>query len=360
MTVLLLLLAALGSDPTPISLEEGELALRRGTLEDAARACRAGLKGPEAARAHLLCAEVELASKRKAPARRHFEAATRAAEPGTPLRRRVLGRWKKANPKDPSPKKLLQLEPALRAWARRTPKGKAAAEKMRQTEGKLRALKDAPHAAWVRARRAAALAKTPNVAEALARPLTAGSQPSFVREAAWEALAQTALEQDALPEAVHALARAERIGEEGPATQPLRPSRSLERACSKLDAREGPGSCARVVAATGAFLVTDASRGAVLAQRPPEAMSDIHAEATLFLQDCLLTEARSDPSRYRGAHFELEWTIEEDGRATELDIRPRRWRPLADGCVGERLGWLRYPRVKAGVRETVSMSFDLH
>ncbi len=389
----LLALVAL-SDPEA-ALESSAAALRAGDPAAAIDASRAALKasgqaksgGETAARALIAWARAETArGDRSAAAARLVEALDHAVVPGR-LRASILrdlGRARRAA-KLPGGMvaELAKAETDVRRGLRRRGPPFTALEEAEET---YRRHGQARRARWTEAKRRLLLARSGHARAAragLAR-LQRARNPS-VRAVAFEVEAVASLAEDKLRAAAIAAARAaiaadEAQGPKGPgpnAPRPLRPGRAdpgplrpgradpgplrpgpmLTRICDRFDESEGLGQCARAVhRTTGAWLARSAGK-AVAARSAPD-LEARHAEATAFLEDCLRAAVKNDPS-LEGEALELSWVIDRHGEAIEPEIAPGRRRTLLDGCVGHRIGWLRYPPLVGGEHHTVRLGFKI-
>jgi hypothetical protein len=300
-------------------------------------------------------------SAARAEARRRLEALE--AEPSTgPARRRRFRAWRRAAKRAGAPRRrlyaLTRAELAVDRVARR-PKRGALAPTLRalaRARRTLRRHRFRARAAWVRALALLVRARSGDPAGALraGRGLRFRGVPA-ARRLALEARAEAALARDRPARALELAARAAGVGAQAP--ERLETTPLLRRACAAL---ADPRRCPHVVhARTGAFLVSGFEERAPVQARSDAVLERIHAQASVLLRDCLLAEARAEPDRLRGAQLEISWTIAADGRVRSPDVRPKRHRDLLDGCLPERLGWLRYPKLASGAHENVSMRFGI-
>lgn len=369
MLVVLLALGAAATAPTSEQLlREARTALRARNLGEAARLCRAAAKAGEeveTARALRLCAKVERTRKRPREAEKLTRAALFAAPSQRSLRARLRADWRRAlrrAKREGAPAQRLAKADAVidRAAARpkRPPRRlESDLEALGQAIETVRQIGDRRRAAFATVLRHHILSRSGEPERALRglRKWTKHSNRSIRRRArrveVEASLATKAFERAAVAAARRRLDRADRPD------GPLRPDALLQKACRAW----GREACARQIhKTTGVYLMTDHSRRKPARQRPPALMETLHAEATVALMDCLLAHARADKARFAGARLELSWVVDPNGRARAPELRPRRYRDLIEGCVSERLSWLRYPRlVGRQSHETVSIPFAI-
>lgn len=367
-------LAAQPSDkPYEEALRKSRQALRRRAFKDAAHLCRSAWRasgeatggGPKAGRALHLCGKIERSRRRRAAAVTAFRKALFATPASQRLRARIRRDWysalRKAGQSPESSRAIARADRVidrLRSSPERPPTRLEI--DLRRLDEAIRTLQkfgDRRRAAYARALRYRLLARSgrPEAAVKGLPDLTAAKN-SAIRNLALLAMAEAWLAIDEPGRAVRAAAKIDSVP-----SHPLRPGPALRTACRALEQKEGPGSCARQVRrVTGRFMATNHGEGPSVARRDPAVLEGIHQEATLFLQDCLLTHARANPERLRGAQLELSWTIDVNGRSISPDLRPRRYGDLLNGCLRDRLGWLRYPPLRGGRHENVSLAFVLH
>lgn len=162
--------------------------------------------------------------------------------------------------------------------------------------------------------------------------------------AARAAVELNALRHEGLPEAKRRYARI----------------RGLDAVCARYEETRAPGSCARLERdVTGAYTFTDFS-----IPRPKRELSDgdverVHTQFLPAIEDCVREAARRSPDTYVGSELRIGWAIQPRGRATDVEIAPRRYKDDLEGCVTERVGWLRYPRFFSGERKTVTVPYRL-
>lgn len=349
-------------------LEEARTALRSQDLDGAAKLCRAAAKAGEEAEAGLayrLCGRIERRRDRPLVAAKMFRTALFAVPTKPKLRARLLADWRRAlsagrRPSTPT-RTVARADRVLERLAGRPRRSEGKLEAaLRDLETARKALLevgDRRRAAFASALRRQVLARSGEPEQALRGLETlARSKTRSVRRRARLAEAEAHLAMERPESAAVAAARRLLDVPEAESAEPLRPDALLRKACRAA----GAEACARRIRKrTGAFVITDHSRGRARAQRRPDVLSDLHAEATVALEDCLLTRARADPERYAGARFELSWVVDDGGQAFAPELSPRRHAELVEGCVTERLGWLRYPRLVGGAHETVTIAFAL-
>ncbi|MEO1231741.1 MAG: hypothetical protein AAFZ18_22815 [Myxococcota bacterium] len=370
--MLALLALALGvAPPTDAGrlLDEARTALRGRDLDAAAELCRAAAKEGEEVEEALalqLCGKIELRRDRARAAVKMFRAALFAVPVKPKLRARLRADWRRAlhasrRPLSPTTTLARADRVVDRLAARPRQSERQLERRLKELDAArktLLELGDRRRASYASAVRRWVLARSEQPERAL-RGLDrlVRSKTRSVRRLARQAQAEAhlALEQ-AGPAALAAAWRILDAPDEDK-DGPLRPDRLLRTACRDL----GAEACARQVRKrTRRFLITDHSGGRARAQRPPEVVEALHAEATVALEDCLLTHARADPERYSGVRLELSWVVDDGGRAASPEIVPRRHAELAEGCVAERLTWLRYPKLIGGAHETVTIAFGLN
>ena len=131
-------------------------------------------------------------------------------------------------------------------------------------------------------------------------------------------------------------------------------------ACRRLDAQEGPGTCARVEYDTTKFSTfEDFSRGRALARRTPEHLHRTHEQHMFTLKQCVLRMAKKSPDRYRGEELRFAWSINKDGRPVDLQIKPSRHAEALTPCMKATVAQFRYPRTRKDEREYVEIPLRL-
>lgn len=375
-------------------LHEARRALAKEKLGLAGAGCRSAIAlsdeakvgGPRAARAQALCAEVAKARGRPAKTVGLYREALFLIPDDPTMRARLLAKWrgaaqrlKRNRGRERAAAAALKTADRTVESFRRRPRRKAA--RLEKDLGRLDQAIEAIAAAGDRrrARYAKVVRQLVRVRSGQAEGALAGlgelprsahrgtqSLALLVASEAHLALAEPGPAADAALRRDLLLEKGRLKKKPGLDAEPadallLRPSGVLRRACAQLDRLEGPGRCARRARAQSRrFLVTDGQTPQPVRARASALLEKLHAEATVFLEDCFLRAARADPARFQGAELSLSWTIDRSGAAVEPELRPSRYQDLIAGCVSERLGWLRYPALRGGAHQNVSLGFMLN
>lgn len=348
----------------------------------ALRACRDAVEaagepdfgGPRTARAHAACAEVELDRDRPRAAERAYGRAARAAVHSDRARRKYLARRRSAATRARRPEaakrvtELLAHDAQLKATLRRPRRSEREAERLAKTlldaRRAYRADRDGSRVRLADAARALVLGFSSRaaLAEKLAQRVLKRPAPDRVAAVAWRALyvARRGGDPKAAAEAAIRLDEV-RFAARPEAERRYARGRELRDACRALDDAEGAGACVRLqVSLRGYAALVDYSkrrRGGPLQEAE---LARVHADALPTLERCVLGLARDDPERYRGEELTFSWTIGNDGRPLDVEVRPGRHAEAAATCIEDAVAWFRYPRTpRTAERRNVRIPYRL-
>lgn len=352
-------------------------ALKKRSLDEAATACRKAERAARGesplaeAQALQLCGDVEMRRERfRAAADRYGDAAKRARE-DLRLRERLLyarrnaARKGKATRSVELTKDVLKADRTLRQAMRRPRRRGKALDKtlaaLSEAEQVYRRDRDRDRAVEARAVRSLVLVRSgkPDAGVRIAERLTdARRTPEHAQMIAHQALATVRYEQGEMESAARSAIRFNHLRNKGLPEERRWHSRAplLDRVCSKL----GVSECTRLeLKLTGDATFTDFSKGRRRKELSQADIDRVHAQALPALEACVLAAARKEPDFYRGVDIQLSWSINPEGRATQIDLSPKRNRPDILPCAQKRLTRLRYPRVYTKERKNVVIPYHL-
>lgn len=360
-------------------LVEARAALARGDLDKARGLCRESVEKHADAEdrvfeANMLLGAVELKAKRYSPAFRAYHAASLSASLDSGARAAALkGRLRaaaegKLKPDATQTQEVKTQDAEVDKLRKRRGFNDKARTEARATLARARAVykldKDRVRAELADAVGALVLVRGGKVEDGMreAKAFAEKQRPRAVRLVALEALRAgaelgndlelaldsafeaSALLADRLPEAERRYARAA----------------GVDVLCVRYDEAHGKAACARRERRiTGRFTFTDFSRAKAKSSLSEDDLARVHAQLLPALEECLLTAAKRAPDVFLGTDIEVGWVVQPSGRASDLEISPRRVRSDVGDCLDERLGWARYPIYSSDERTTVRIPFHL-
>ncbi len=373
-----LLLAAPSARGAPAEYSElvraTRAALAKKSFDEAADSCMralAAVKGKEPleeARVHELCGDVEVKRERHLEAAKRYAAGARIAGEDLKYRRKLLFLRKQEAQRAKADKSvelandLLEADRTLDQVVRRPRRSGDALEKtlsaLADAAQVYRRDRDPDRAEEALALRALVLvrsAKPDDGLRAAERVVAKSSAPKRAAIIAHEAKTWALMD------------RGDAEGAAGSAIMfnhlrsPEQRSPLLDRACHLYDKANGDGSCARLeIKLTGDVTFTDFSLGKRKSELTDADIERVHAEALPALEDCVLSAARRDPEFFRGVDVQLSWTIDAEGRATDVEMSPNRNKKDIMPCAGPRIAKLRYPKVFSKERKNVTIPYHLN
>ncbi len=382
MVLLLSAPSAYGAPSFDQLMVEARVALRHRDFVGAQGLCSQALSvseeppegGPRSVKAATLCAEVASQRGDEGEAARRWAQAAHLSVHDHDQRRRFLIARKKAAQSAQADRQVALIEALLDSdsevqSALRKPK--RGGEGLNQTLKQLRAAvqvyqrdKDRAFEALAQAIMALVLAHSAQEQNALevARDLAGPQNPKAVRLVALEALYVAATKKEEVRVAADAAIRLNGLHHADLPEARRRYARrpELEKACVRLDALEGPGACTRrEIDLVGFGTFTDFSRGKKKRELTEGDLARVHVQGLAALESCVLTEARKNPEQYRETDLRFTWVIDAEGRATQMEIAPKRYAEALRACQETVIAWLRYPRSDNREGKVVTVPFRL-
>ncbi len=383
---LALIVAAFGAAPEQSFVTERKAALRALAKRDfsaARQRCRRALAavdepktgGTQTAAAHALCGRVERAADRPVAAAKHYKRAAWASVDAPKRRRGYLAKRRSAHHAAKhrvtaqSVTKLLQHDAKVhRLRVRSRKRGRAAKEALKALLDAHRAYRqdgDRQQARLAQAVRALVLSQSDKsaLAKKLAQRVLRSPAPALVEQAGLRALYHAHTSAKATEAAAQAAIRLDEVSHAHllDDKRRYRRGRELQQACRALDAQQGAGACVRLqLKLRGYASLTDHSRRKSPRRLTQPQLQRVHGDALVTLEYCVLALAKADPERYRDEELHFNWSIQPDGRPSNIEVRPRRHTAAAQACIDDAVSWFRYPRTPASAERTnVSVPYRL-